>query len=85
MNNISKSSIISISLPSLLAKEVQASAQKRGRSRSQIFQQAVKQYLWLEQWKELQGYGIDRAREQGFELDNVERLVNEYRAEQKNS
>jgi hypothetical protein len=41
-----------------------------------------RKYLWLEQWKEIQGYGIERSRKQGIELQDVERLVNECRAEQ---
>jgi metal-responsive CopG/Arc/MetJ family transcriptional regulator len=82
MNNSAKSYIISVSLPSSLAKEVDTSAKKMGRPKSQLFQEAVRQYLWLLKWKEVQGYGINQASEQGLAADDVERLINEYREEQ---
>ena len=77
------SEIVSVSLPQKLAQEVKKSAKKLNRSRSQLFQEAISQYLWLQKWKEMQGYGVVRSREMGLVPGDVERLIAEYRNEAK--
>lgn len=76
-----KSKIISVSLPQMLAEQIQESARGMGKSRSQLFQDAVQQYLTLSKWKELQGYGVARAIQKRIKPEDTNHLIDEYRNE----
>lgn len=76
-----KTKIVSISLPEILAKQVSENAKGAGKSRSQLFQDAVQQYLILSKWKELQAYGVARAIQKQIKPDDTNRIIDEYRNE----
>lgn len=79
-----KSEILSVSLPRTLAEGAKKAAQQAGVSRSKLVQQALQQYLWLEEWQELQTYGFEQALKLGLQPDDVQRLIDEYRKENAN-
>lgn len=75
----SQNQIISLSLPQTLIKKAQAMAKQVQKSRSQIFQEALKQYLWSIKWQELQAYGLNRSIAMKLKPEDTERLIDEYR------
>jgi len=75
----SQNQIISVSLPQALVDQAQRMAQETKRSRSQMVQQALKQYFLFTRWKELQSYGVARSIELGLKPEDTERLINECR------
>lgn len=77
-----KSEIVSVSLPSSLAKSAKQAAKKAGISRSALLQQALEKYLWLERFHNLQAYGYEQAIRLGIGPEDVQGLVDEYRQEQ---
>lgn len=75
----SQNQIVSVSLPLELIKQARIIAQEMKSSRSQIFQQALRQYILLAKWKELQAYGVKRSIELGFKPEDVKSSIDEYR------
>ncbi len=76
-----KSEIVSVSLPRKMAQKAAKSAREAGVSRSKLVQQALENYLWLEEWQELQNYGFQQALKLGIKPEDVQRLIDETRAE----
>lgn len=79
LQTISQNQIISVSLPANLIKQARSKAQKMQKSRSQIFQDALRQYFLMLKWKELQAYGVNRSIEMKLKPEDAERLIDEYR------
>ena len=75
-----KSSVLSISLPSDLASDLDSAAKKERRSRSELVREAVRQYVLLARWKTLRQKAALKAAEQGFGEKDIERLVDEERS-----
>jgi len=59
-----------------------AKAEKR--TRSEFFREAIRRYIEEKKWERIYRYGRMKAQEQGLGEADVERLVDEYRAEQVN-
>lgn len=71
---------ITISLPPELAKQVDRVASEEGRTRSELFREALRQYLSRrERWDGIFAYGRRLARERGWTEADVERAVEEER------
>jgi predicted transcriptional regulator len=69
-------SIVSVSLPSDLATELERLARKTGRTKSDILKEAFSAYLWETQFRTLQRYFIPRAKKAGILTeDDVFRAV----------
>lgn len=69
-----------ISLPPKLARQVDKQAAAEGRTRSELFREAVRQYLVRrERWGQIFAYGESVAAEQGLTEANVDRAVAEER------
>ena len=69
-----------ISLPPKLARQVDKQAAAEGRTRSELFREAVRQYLARrERWSQIFGYGESKARERGLTEADVDRAVEEER------
>lgn len=65
-----------ISLPPKLAREVDKQAMAEGRTRSELFREAVRQYLVrTERWEQIFAYGESVAAEQGLTEADVDRVV----------
>jgi CopG family transcriptional regulator/antitoxin EndoAI len=75
------SKVLSLSLPPDLFKAAQRAAKREGRTRSELFREALRRYLQETQWRELRQYGAVRAQRLGIREADVDRLIHEYRAE----
>jgi len=69
------SKILSLSLPPDLPREVERVAKKEGRTRSELFREAVRRYLQDRRWAELRQYGASQARKFRLTEADVEPLI----------
>jgi len=73
-----------VSFPQELVKEVDRVAKQESMSRSEMLRAATKNYLdWLRDWRQLQRYGRERAKELGIRPKDIERLIDEVRADER--
>jgi metal-responsive CopG/Arc/MetJ family transcriptional regulator len=79
------SKLVTISLLPELLEEAERLAKEEKRSRSEFFREAIRKYIEDKKWERLYRYGRLKAQEQGLVEADVERLVDEYRAEQMNA
>ena len=73
---------ISITLPPTLLKEATRIAKKEGRTQSELFREALRQYVQDQEWRSLRAYGSAKSKALGLKASDVPRLVKEYRKEQ---
>ena len=71
--------VLSLSLPPELAREAERIARKEGRTKSELFREALRRYIQEQKWRELQGYGARRAQKLDLRERDVVRCVDEYR------
>lgn len=71
--------ILSLSLPPELLKEAEEIAKKEGRTKSELFREALRRYIQEQRWRELQEYGARQAQKLGIRESDVDRLISEYR------
>ena len=79
MGRITKT--ITFSLPPDMADTVEEIMRQEGRTKSELLREALRRYIEEREWRQLLRYGEQRAREQGIGPQEVERLVEDYRAE----
>lgn len=79
------SKLVTISLLPELLEEVERLAKEEKRTRSEFFREAIRRYIEDKKWERIYRYGRLKAHEQGLAEADVERLVDEYRAEQMNA
>lgn len=72
---------VSITVPPTLLKEAEAVAKREGRTKSELFREALRRYVTQSQYRELQQFGRKQARKLGWRAADVERLVQESRRE----
>jgi len=77
--NKGKATIISISLPPDMTKEVQAMAKEERRSVSEVIREAVRQYGANKDLKALRKEGRKAAKKMGLKPSDVARIVSEGR------
>jgi CopG family transcriptional regulator/antitoxin EndoAI len=78
------SEVVSISLPPKLLREAERLAKKEGRTRSELFREALRRYLAEQNLRELQLYGAQKAKKLDINSDeDILRLIKEYRQEQR--
>lgn len=75
--------VLSLSLPPDLFRAAERAAKKEGRTRSELFREALRRYLQEREWRELRRYGAIRAQRLGIREADVDRLIHEHRAEQR--
>ena len=73
----------SITLPPTMLREVEQLAEREGRTVSDLLQEAVCRYLIQTQIRELQSYGRQQSENLGLAEADVERLIHDYRREQR--
>jgi len=78
------SKLVTISLLPELLEEAEKLAKAEKRSRSEFFREAIRRYIEEKKWERIYRYGRMKAQEQGLAEADVERLVDEYRAEPMN-
>lgn len=71
--------VLSLSLPPDLVREAERVAKKEGRTKSELFREALRRYVQERRWGELQRYGVRQARRLGITEAEVERAVQDYR------
>jgi CopG family transcriptional regulator/antitoxin EndoAI len=71
--------LTSLSLPPALLQEAERLAKKEGRTKSELFREALRRYLQEQRWAALRGYGAQQAHKLGAKETDVERLIAEYR------
>lgn len=71
--------VLSLSLPPDLVREAERIAKQEGRTRSELFREALRRYVEERRWRGLQRYGAGRARRVGMSEGDVERAVQELR------
>jgi len=72
-----------ISLPEPLLAEIQSAAQAEHRSVDEVLTDAVKRYIEERSWTKLLDYGAERAKALGVKESDVDRLIAEFRVEQR--
>lgn len=71
---------VTVTLPPKLFRLADRIAAEEGRTRSELFREALRTYVWERSWKRLQGQGARKARELGVKGDeDIERLIDEGR------
>lgn len=71
--------ILSLSLPPDLVREAERVAKEEGRTKSELFREALRRYVEERRWRRLQRYGAERARKAGVTEADVERAIQELR------
>ena len=71
--------ILSLSLPPDLIRAAERVAKQEGRTKSELFREALRRYIEERRWRGLQRYGANRARGLGITEPGVERAVQEFR------
>jgi CopG family transcriptional regulator/antitoxin EndoAI len=66
-------------------EEAEKVAKEENRTRSQLIREALRRYVAERELRRLQRYGMEKAKELGLKEEDVQRLIDEYRAEQTNA
>ncbi len=75
--------LLSVSLPDDLMTETEALAETRGKTKSEFVRDALRRQIEEERWRDLTRYGRQQAEERGVGAEDVERLVDEVRAQRR--
>lgn len=68
--------VIDIMLPEELLADIDKEADAESRTRSELIQEATRNYLWERRWRRTQAIVAARARKAGFTTeDDVEELI----------
>ena len=73
---------LTLLLPSEMAEQIKKFAKAEGMTRSELFREALREYMRRRKWEKIREYGTRKANE--LELrgeDDVEKLIDEYRSE----
>ncbi len=70
---------VTITLPPKLLRVADRIAKAEGRSRSELFRDALRAFLWKRRWEAIQAYGAQRAKETGLKEEDIEGIVDEVR------
>ena len=63
-------------------QEAEKIAREENRSRSELIREALRRYIAERELRRLQRYGMKKAKELGLKEEDVQRLIDEYRADQ---
>ncbi len=72
-----------MSIPDDLMAETEAFARESGRTKSEIVREALRSHVADRRWNELRRYGQERAEALGIGPEDVEDLIDEFRAERR--
>ena len=71
--------VLSLSLSPDLLRAAERVARQEGRTKSDLFREALRRYIEERRWVELRRYGARRARKLGLTEPDVGRLIGAYR------
>jgi CopG family transcriptional regulator/antitoxin EndoAI len=66
---------VTLSLPPEMDRKISALLKKEGRTRSELFREALRRYMEEQKWKEITRYGRMRAKEKGIIEDQIEDII----------
>jgi prevent-host-death family protein len=66
-------------------EEAEKIAKEENRTRSELIREELRRYIAERELRRLQRYGMKKAKELGLKEEDVQRLIDEYRAEQANA
>ena len=72
-----------MSIPDDLMAETEALARASGQTKSEVVREALRSHVADRQWEELRRYGQERAEALGIGPEDVEDLIDEFRAERR--
>lgn len=74
---------VSITVPPTMLKEAEQVAKREGRTKSELFREALRRYLIQSRFRQSQRFGMQQSRKLGLKEGDVERLIHEYRGEKR--
>jgi Arc/MetJ-type ribon-helix-helix transcriptional regulator len=75
--------VLSVTLPEAMLKQAKKRAKKENRTMSELVREALRKYESVQVLRELQAYGEARARALGIKEEDVDQLIHEHRAEER--
>lgn len=71
---------VTITVPTGLLKAADKIARKEGRSRSELFREALRAFFWKKRWEAIRAYGVAKAKQMGIKTEeDIERVIDELR------
>ncbi|MBI4248089.1 MAG: ribbon-helix-helix protein, CopG family [Elusimicrobia bacterium] len=71
---------ITITIPPQMLAIADKIARKEGRTRSDLFREALRAYFWKKRWEAIQTYGAKKVRAKGLKEEDIEGLIDELRS-----
>jgi len=72
--------VVNISLPSKLLKLADRLAEKEARSRSELFREAIRDYVLRKaKWEELFSFAENKAKKLKIKEKDIEKIISDYR------
>ena len=75
--------IQTISLPPEIVKQIEKIIKEEGMTKSELFREALREYIRKRRWEKIREYGARKAAELGVKEEDIERLIDEYRHKKK--
>jgi len=66
---------ITLSLPPEMVEKAEEIMREEGRTRSELFREALRRYIEEREWRKIYRYGEKKARERGIKDDQVEDII----------
>lgn len=77
---MSKYKVVNISMPEKFFKQAEKLAKEENRTRSELYREAIRQYIEARRWQKLQRESAERARRLGVTSEeDVEKVIDELR------
>lgn len=73
------SQTVTISLPPKMIGDIQRVMKEEGRTKSELFREALRHYFEEQEWKKILRYGRKQALKREITEDQVENIVDAYR------
>lgn len=70
---------LTLSLPPEMARQVEELTREEGRTKSELFREALRRYIEERNWTRLYRYGEAKSRAKGITEDKVEDIVDSHR------
>jgi len=71
--------IQTISLPPEMVKQIEKIIKEEGMTKSELFREALREYIRKRRLEKIREYGARKAAELGVKEEEVEKLIDEYR------
>jgi metal-responsive CopG/Arc/MetJ family transcriptional regulator len=66
---------ITLSLPPEMVDKIEELMREEGRTRNELFREALRRYAEEQEWKKIYRYGEIKARERGIAEDQIEEMI----------